>query len=148
MSIDREQLKKEIINDEGVVYYLYNDHLGHKTFGIGHLVTKNDPEWNMSIGTKISHDRVYSAFDGDLSIAVMSCFSLYKEFEMWPREAKHVLINMMFNLGKPKMSLFVNMNAALNQRKWKEAAIHGRDSRWYRQVTNRAERLMRRLESI
>jgi len=148
MSIDREQLKEEIIHDEGVVYYLYNDHLDNKTFGIGHLVTKNDPEWNMSVGTRILTDRVHSVFETDLNIAIMSAFALYKDFETWPRVAKHVLINMIFNLGKPKMRLFVNMNAALNQHNWKEAAIHGRDSRWYRQVTNRAERLMRRLESI
>ena len=31
---------------------------------------------------------------------------------------------------------------------YKEAAVEGRDSLWYRQVTNRAERLMRRLEEV
>ena len=31
---------------------------------------------------------------------------------------------------------------------WKLAAIEGRDSRWYKQVTNRAERLMSRLEKV
>ena len=31
------------------------------------------------------------------------------------------------------------MNEALYKRDWKEAAKEGRDSRWYRQVTNRAE---------
>lgn len=30
----------------------------------------------------------------------------------------------------------------------KKAAIEGRDSRWYNQVTNRAESLMSRLENI
>ena len=38
------------------------------------------------------------------------------------------------------------MRAALTELNWKQAAVEGRDSRWYRQVTNRAERLMRRLE--
>jgi len=31
---------------------------------------------------------------------------------------------------------------------WKEAAKEGRDSRWHKQVTNRAERLMTRLEQV
>ena len=37
---------------------------------------------------------------------------------------------------------------AVDDRDWKEAGVQGRDSRWYKQVTNRAERLMQRLENI
>ena len=43
---------------------------------------------------------------------------------------------------------FKKMKAAVDNRNWKEAAVQGRDSRWYNQVTNRAERLMQRLENI
>ena len=43
---------------------------------------------------------------------------------------------------------FMNFKNMLSQGKWKEAAVEGRDSLWYRQVTNRAERLMRRLEEV
>ena len=38
------------------------------------------------------------------------------------------------------------MNKALWDKDWERAAIEGRDSLWYRQVTKRAERLMQRLE--
>jgi hypothetical protein len=47
-----------------------------------------------------------------------------------------------------RLSKFKKMNAALSNADWKEAAKEGRDSLWYRQVTNRAERLMSRLENI
>jgi hypothetical protein len=40
------------------------------------------------------------------------------------------------------------MHAAIIKEDWKTAAIEGRDSRWYKQVTNRAERLMTRLEQV
>ena len=40
------------------------------------------------------------------------------------------------------------MNLALEMGDWKEAALEGRDSRWYNQVGNRAERLMVRLENV
>ena len=40
------------------------------------------------------------------------------------------------------------MNAALLDQNWKGAAKEGRDSKWYRQVPNRAERLMSRLENV
>ena len=46
------------------------------------------------------------------------------------------------------LSKFKKMNAALKKEDWKEAAKEGRDSRWYNQVTKRAERLMSRLENV
>jgi lysozyme len=54
----------------------------------------------------------------------------------------------MFNLGRPRFSQFVKFIAALNERNWNKAAKEGRDSLWYHQVKNRAERLMSRLENI
>ena len=54
----------------------------------------------------------------------------------------------MFNMGLTRLSKFKKMKEAVDNRDWKEAAVQGRDSRWYNQVTNRAERLMKRLENI
>ena len=55
---------------------------------------------------------------------------------------------MMFNLGRPRLSKFRNMKKALDKRDWKLAAVEGRDSLWYRQASNRAERLMTRMENV
>ena len=55
---------------------------------------------------------------------------------------------MMFNLGRPRLSKFKNMKAALDKGDWVTAAVEGRDSRWYYQVGNRSERLMTRLENV
>jgi hypothetical protein len=55
---------------------------------------------------------------------------------------------MMFNMGRPRLSKFKNFNAALAANDWSKAAAEGRDSLWYRQVTNRAERLMTRMENV
>ena len=55
---------------------------------------------------------------------------------------------MMFNMGRPRLSKFKKMNEAISQKDWKRAAVEGRDSQWYRQVTNRAERLMTRMENV
>ena len=55
---------------------------------------------------------------------------------------------MMFNMGRPRLSKFMKMNAALEGGLWKRAAAEGRDSLWYRQVRKRAERLMTRLENV
>ena len=58
------------------------------------------------------------------------------------------MVNMMFNMGRPRLSKFKNFGAALVEHDWAKAAVEGRDSRWHQQVTNRAERLMVRLENV
>jgi lysozyme len=55
---------------------------------------------------------------------------------------------MMFNLGRPRLGKFKKFNAALEAGDWATAGVEGRDSLWYRQVGNRAERLMERLENV
>ena len=58
------------------------------------------------------------------------------------------MVNMAFNLGATRLEKFRQMRFHLSQHNWKQAAEEGRDSKWYRQVTNRAERLMTRLENV
>ena len=146
MNIERVQKQLEI--DEGVVYEIYTDHLGYPTFGIGHLITKNDPEFEEPVGTPVSKERVDSVFAVDIKIAEDECKVLYKFGEELPEEVQEILVNMMFNLGRPRLTKFKNMYAALEMGDWTKAAIEGRDSRWYHQVGNRAERLMTRLENV
>jgi hypothetical protein len=55
---------------------------------------------------------------------------------------------MMFNLGRPRLSKFKNFKKAVDSGDWAKAGIEGRDSLWWKQVGNRAERLMVRIESV
>lgn len=140
-----EQLKI----DEGVVYEIYKDHLGYDTFGVGHLVLETDPEYGQAVGTPVSEERVRECFEHDLGISVAECVILYKDqWESFPDEVQQILVNMMFNMGRTRLSKFKKMNLALSVGHWQLAAAEGRDSLWYRQVTNRAERLMTRLENV
>lgn len=147
--MDRQAVFEQLQIDEGVMYEIYRDHLGYLTFGVGHLITKSDPEYGFPVGTTISEERVAQAFEADLDIALRECGMLYGH--MWscfPGEVKEILVNMMFNLGRPRLSKFKKMNGHLEHGDYKNAAVEGRDSRWYRQVGNRAERLMTRLENV
>ena len=83
MNIERVQKQLEI--DEGVVYEVYNDHLGYPTFGIGHLIRKEDPEFGEPVGTPISKERVADAFAADISIACGECEVLYDFWEQCRR---------------------------------------------------------------
>jgi lysozyme len=143
-----EQLKETLKIDEGVIYEIYNDHLGYPTFGIGHLVLERDGEHGLPVGTPVSEDRVSECFEQDVQVVIEDCKKLHDGWDGYPEEVKQVVANMMFNMGLTRLSKFNKHNAALQCGDWKGAAVEGRDSRWYKQVTNRAERLMKRLEEI
>jgi lysozyme len=147
---DLKRLTEQLKTDEGVVYRIYNDHLGNPTFGVGHLVTKNDPEWGLPPGTPVSEKRVWQAFEDDLSLMIEECEILFgqNKFYTYPSIVQEILVNQMFNMGRRRLSTFVKYRAALEKRDWKSAAREGRDSLWYGQVRNRAERLMRMLEEV
>ena len=148
-SLDRNAVFEQLKIDEGVVNEIYLDHLGYPTFGVGHLVLESDPEYGQEVGTPISEDRVKECFEKDLDTAISECVALYGEgFNDWPDEAQQVVGNMMFNMGRTRLGGFKNFRAALEESDWERAGKEGRDSKWYRQVTNRAERLMERLEQV
>ena len=149
-AMDRKTVFEQLKLDEGVRYEIYEDHLGYKSYGVGHLITPADLEYNMPVGYEISEATVWNAFDKDLDTAMWDCEMLYgaSRFRQWPGEVQEILVNMIFNMGRTRLSKFVKFHAALNNSNWKQAAKEGRDSLWYKQVSNRAERLMSRLEKI
>ena len=146
--MDINKLKEQLKIDEGVIYEIYNDHLGYPTFGIGHLVLEGEPEHGLSVGTAITEERVDACFEKDVEYVINDCKILHEDFDNYPEEVKQIIANMMFNMGRTRLTKFNKHNAALREGDWKTAAIEGRDSRWYKQVTNRAERLMKRLEEV
>tara|TARA_Y100000739_G_scaffold103889_1_gene89067 strand:- start:2102 stop:2548 length:447 start_codon:yes stop_codon:yes gene_type:complete len=148
--MNREAVYEQLKIDEGVMYEIYNDHLGYPTFGVGHLILESDEEFGRPTGTPVTEERVRTCFARDLNIAIRECCTLYGEgdFRAFPDEVQQILVNMMFNMGRPRLSKFKNMNKALWAEDWKGAAAEGRDSLWYRQVRKRAERLMTRLENV
>ena len=146
MNID--QLRKELERDEGVKYEVYLDHLGYPTFGIGHLITDDDPECGTSVGTEVSSDRVQEAFDFDVESVLSDCERLYVQFEHLPEEAQLIIANMMFNMGYTRLSKFKGMKRGVDARDWNAAADEMVDSKWYKQVSRRADRLVVRMRSI
>ena len=68
----RQRLAKEITNDEGCVLAIYEDHLGYKTVGIGHLIIPSDPEWGKNVGTRVTQTRCDELFFYDINI-VLQC---------------------------------------------------------------------------
>ena len=146
--MDIEKLREEIAYDEGSVNEIYLDHLGLPTFGIGHLVLESDPEHGQPVGTPVSEDRCNSAFDEDVKTVLNDCSILYDDFDDLPEEAQRIIANMMFNMGRPRLSKFKGMKRGVDARDWNAAADEMVDSNWYRQVTKRADRLVARMRAI
>ena len=146
--MDIEKLREQLKIDEGCVYEIYNDHLGYATFGIGHLVIESDPENGQEVGTPVSADRIIEAFEQDVQTVLSDCAILYPDFDELPEEVQQIVANMMFNLGRPRLSAFKGMKRGVDSQNWQEAADQMVDSRWYRQVGARAERLVERMRNV
>ena len=148
------KLQKQLERDEGVKYEVYLDHLGYPTFGIGHLITDDDPECGAGVGTKVSDDRVKEAFSSDIESVLSDCERLYEDpvggrsFGDLPEEVQLIIANMMFNMGATRLSKFRGMKRGVDARDWNAAADEMVASIWYKQVTNRANRLVQRMRNI
>ena len=116
--MDLEKLREEIEADEGCKYEIYLDHLGLPTFGIGHLVTVDDPENGQPVGTEVSEERVAEVFEQDVAVTLGECERLYSGFLELPEEVQHILANMMFNMGRPRLSGFKKFNACVGDGDW------------------------------
>ena len=146
--MDLEILKKQLTEDEGCKYEIYLDHLGYKTFGIGHLCKATDPENDLEVGSQVSKERVDECFLNDIEKVIEDCTILYDDFYTLPDEAQLIIANMMFNLGRPRLTNFIRMRKAINEGNFAEAKIQMLDSKWAKQVPNRAERLSERMGNI
>ena len=143
-----EQLRDTLKVDEGCVNSIYLDHLNLPTLGIGHLINEWDEEYGKPVGTPVSEERVNELFDKDIQITIDECEQLFGNFQDLPEEVQQILANMMFNLGRPRLSKFKNLCKAVAERNWKECAIQMEDSKWHKQVTKRADRLISRMNAV
>jgi lysozyme len=146
-----ENLKKQLIIDEGVILKVYLDSLGLPTFGIGHLITEKDPEYRADGNYKdvvITKERADEAFEIDVKKHIDECCKLFPNFNYFEDELKEILANMMFNLGFSRFKLFAKTVNAINYGKYLTAAEEMIDSRWFRQVKGRAVRLVKRMANL
>ena len=146
--MDIDKLREELKIDEGVKYEIYLDHLSLPTCGVGHLIKDTDPESGLPVGTKIEEERVNELFDEDIQVTIQECKYLYNDFDDLPEEAQRVIANMMFNLGRPRLSRFLKMKQHVDNRDFSSASEEMKNSKWYTQVTNRAQRLCDRMANI
>jgi lysozyme len=144
--MDIEKCKAEIKRHEGEVLEIYEDSLGFKTLGIGHLCKPEDPEYKWEVGTKVSQDVVDMYYEDDFNkhlAEAVHIFGTEEAFYNLPENIQHVLVNMCFNLGGTRLSKFKNMLGACRAHDWDKMAAEMENSRWYKQVGRRSVELQK-----
>ena len=139
-----EQCKAEIKRHEGEVLEIYEDSLGYKTLGVGHLCQPSDPEYDWEVGTDVSQEVVDLYFEDDFDkhlAEAIHVFGTEEAFYNLPENIQHVLVNMCFNLGASRLSNFKNMLLACREHNWEQMSVEMENSRWYSQVGRRSREL-------
>jgi|TARA_B110000902_G_C14177511_1_gene539247 lysozyme len=139
-----EDCKADIKRHEGEVLKIYEDSLGYKTLGIGHLCQPQDPEYTWEVGTPVTQEVVDLYFTDDFNKHYQEAAHIYgsiPSFNRLPTTIQHVLVNMCFNLGGTRLSKFKNMLKACKEGDWKQMAVEMEDSRWFNQVGGRSREL-------
>ena len=133
-SIAKQMLKRH----EGLRLTVYQCTAGKKTIGYGRNLEDRG----------ITEAEAETMLDNDIQSieqGLVASFDFYKDLD---DVRKAVLIDLGFNLGMAGLKGFKKMLKALEQGDYSEAAIQLLDSRYTRQVTNRAMELARLLDGV
>jgi lysozyme len=131
------KLHEQLRMHEGVENKVYLDTEGIETIGVGRNLKDRG----------LTNDEIDFLLDGDIKICVKELEQTFDWYDDLDDIRKRVLIDMMFNLGMPRLKGFANMLKAIEAGAWKNAAVEMLDSKWAEQVGNRASRLSEMMET-
>ena len=138
--------KKRIKQHEGFSPTVYEDTLGYKTIGYGHLVTIKD---EFEIGKIYSPEELEGVFESDYQIAHNNAQNLIEDESIpFHPTVESILIEMSFQLGDPRLKKFVKFIEALKFERYGTAADEMMDSRWAKQTPSRAHELSEIIRGI
>lgn len=124
-------LEAQLTIDEGKRDKMYLDTEGIPTVGIGHNL-RDKPLTDRAIRVIL---------EDDLADAIKDAKRLVGMFDYLTEVRKAVVVNMAFNMGYDRLSKFRNTLEAINTGRYEAAAAGMLDSKWAKQVGDRAVRL-------
>ena len=125
------RLLADLKRDEGRRLKPYRDSVGKLTIGWGRNLD--------DVG--ISEAEAEAMLEADIAVAEHELDRVLPWWRELPEPAQRALANMAFNLGMPRLLGFRRMLAALGARDFETAAAESLDSKWARQVGDRAQRI-------
>ena len=131
-----QEVKERIKTHEGYRNKVYEDTLGKRTVGYGHLCVEDfwedDKEYDQTYLNEI--------FEKDFENALYNSRTLISNRNI-NHIAQGVICEMVFQLGIGNVSKFKKMWLALDSEDYVEASKQMLDSRWYKQTKSRCESL-------
>jgi len=136
--MDFVAVRQMLIKDEGLRLKPYRCTAGKLSIGVGRNIEDKG----------ISEKEAVFLLGNDISECVDDLSSLFDDFLQLPENIQHVLINMRFQLGPKGFRGFRMMIKAVKAADWPEMIRQMKDSSWYVQTPNRANRLIRLVEGL
>ena len=132
------KLLESVKKHEGYKNHVYLDTRNKRTVGVGHLCVEDFWEDGKEYEESFLMDILQKDLQGSIDGAEELCEGLKIS-----DDAKILIIEMIFQLGKKGVSKFRNMWKALQQDPpdYEEAAVQMLDSRWAKQTPNRAKEM-------
>ncbi|RLE52076.1 MAG: lysozyme [Candidatus Methanomethylicota archaeon] len=124
-----KELRKHVEQSEGLRLKLYKCTSGRLTIGYGHNIDDN------GITLTIAKDML----EEDLQEAERSLFAAFPAYQMLSQPRIDALIDLTFNIGITKFKRFGYLHKALAMQDFETAAAELMDSKYARQVGNRAK---------
>ena len=143
---DTAKLSAQVKASEGYRLEAYRCTSGALTVGYGHNCDASAVPGVVKVGDSISEGTAGKLFQADLAGAVWDVRRILP-WVIWldaPRQA--VLYDMAFNMGIGGLSTFRNTLALVKAGKYAEASRNMLQSKWARQVGERAVRLSRQMD--
>ena len=151
MKYDTQDLIDQLIKHEGLKLQVYKDTLGIDTIGVGRNLEDRGIATAELKFMGLTMKQVYNQgitrahaiymLKNDIEDMEIELAEKHPIVEELSAERQMVLVNMAFNLGVPRLSMFEKMWAAIENADYEKAAEEMLDSRWARQVGYRATEL-------
>jgi lysozyme len=148
--MDKQRVRDEIERHEGRRYLPYRDSEGVLTIGVG--VNLEDAtsrgriealgiDYEVLCAGKwtLTDVHINALFAHDVEVAITDAAAIFNNFWNLPENAQLALVDMSFQLGKPRLAKFVKVIAAITAEppNFIVAADEMRDSLWARQTPQR-----------
>ena len=134
-----QKIEEQLIECEGEKLDPYLCPSGKLTIGVGHNLDANG----------ITREMSRFILKCDIQECVDDLLRVFPgQFDLFPEDIQHVLINMRFHLGHTGFRGFKKMITAFRRQDLKKAAEEMKDSVWYRKFPLRAGKLAKIVEGF
>ena len=131
MIYDRDTLMQELVRDEAVRLKPYRCTAGKLTIGVGRNIDDRG----------ITNAEAMYLLNNDIAICESELTAVLPNWRELSDVRQRVMLNMVFNLGRDRLSKFAKFIACMKMSDFENAAKEMMDSAWATQVGQRAVRL-------